>query len=202
MATINVTLLDTRAGKVLANQKPDDRVLGPADSMIKVFDDLGRKFGKTGNKIGILGIIAHGYVEFAADGSTLGGFGIQFCSEDILEGNVREFDRLRRAFVSRSSVGIELIGCSVAATSTAPTPGTPTVGDGVRLCQMMADAAQTCVRVSPDDQQIGGGLTRRRKPGTNSIEIEEVELPINPGPWEGRVWVFKPGGKNKWATEK
>jgi hypothetical protein len=201
MATINVTLLDSRAGKILANPKPDDLVVGPTDSMVKVFDDLGNKFGKSGKKIGVLAIIAHGYVDYAADGATLGGFGIVFCKEDILESNAKEFKRLRNVFASRDNVGIELIGCSVADKSTVMTQGTPTVGNGVRLCQTIADSAQAWVRVSPDDQQIGGGVTRRRKPGT-SFEVEEVELPINPGPWEGAVWIFKPGGKEKWTVER
>ncbi len=170
--------------------------LGPADSVGAVFDGILKDIGS--EKIEVLSIFGHGYVEKDAKNEMHGGFGMQFGKDDILVNNA---DALFRRFNGRfagGTYGIELVGCRVAEQSRVKTSKGLQVGDGLKLCEIIARAANTNVRASPASQvfttvsEFSRIVNDPSAPlGRASRQGEEVD----PGAWEGNTWVIGPKGK-------
>jgi len=138
-------------------------------------------------KIDTLKICAHGVV--ITDPRTHAQlYTIDFCTEGITASSATAFSALKGKFKGTTLPGIELIACG--STDTAQQSSKVLIGQGIALCQAMANAAGAVVKASPDVQSVGE-QTLRANPGDPTSMATEVV--INPGPWEGRVWYFRPG---------
>jgi hypothetical protein len=143
-------------------------------------------------KIGMLIIAAHGYAERGADGKAHDGFGMQLCKEDLDMQSVHYFRALEGLFESHD-LGITLLGCGVAAQErVSMAGGVSRVGFGERLCKAIAVATVTGVMASSNLQNVTSGQLTQRING----RIETLDT-MDPGPWEGNVWIFTPDGTKK-----
>jgi hypothetical protein len=140
------------------------------------------------SKIRMLIIAAHGYAEEAIDKTTHDGFGMQLCQEDLDMNSVHFFRMLDGLFESHE-LGITLLGCGVAAQKRVMTKNGPKMGFGEKLCKAICAGTATGVMASTSVQKIfQGQITQRIRD-----QIETVTA-LDPGPWEGDVWIFRPDG--------
>ena len=140
------------------------------------------------SKIGMLIIAAHGYAEEGTDGKAQDGFGMQLCQEDLDMNSVHFFRALDGLFENRD-LGITLLGCGVAAQKGVTTKTGFKVGFGERLCKAMALATATGIMAATAVQSVSVGETTQRING-----IVETGVVLDPGAWEGDVWIFRPDG--------
>lgn len=120
-----------------------------------------------GGKLRTLLILAHGIEERGR-----GGYGLQFCAEDITQCTVHMLAPLYRKVEK-----IVLLACSAAKIAKG-TDGTD--GDGDLLCRRMAKITGAWVRASTYRQ-------------TYYVNKNGIDF----GDWEGDCWWFGPNGKTK-----
>ena len=127
-----------------------------------------------------------------------GGFGIGLGKVHlILDNAVSLFARFNGRFLN-ALLGIELVGCQVAAQSRVKVPSTIRVGDGLKLCQTIAVAAGTCIRASSSDQTfttIGAFAKIVPDPSAPLGKASRDGLEVDPGPWDGNEWLIYANGK-------
>jgi hypothetical protein len=128
MATIDISVLDTRLSEhgtdklcawMEAASDPNTRLtVNKATKLDRFLEDVKTRVGN--NKIRTLSIFAHGFgqEEYADEQKTKvkaihGGFGIEFCEENILLSTVDKFQQLNGLFESKH-LGIKLVGCAAA----------------------------------------------------------------------------------------
>jgi hypothetical protein len=166
-------------------------------------------------KIGVLSILAHGYghCEYtdakayrdAKESCTAnqkgvkelhGGFGIEFCRDDIKLDTVEKFKALNGLFNSQEDVGIKLMGCGAAAESLFHIYSNSAQverGFGQTLCKKLAEVTGTCVMASEDLQQAVIELDQ--KTYRWGSDVRTVPSCARFGDLTGQVWIFRPNGK-------
>lgn len=159
-----------------------------ADVLAKVKTAAGQ------DKVVMLSILAHGFGQKAADGKMYGGFGVEFCKDNINLDTAKQFQVLRGMFTSKT-LGIELIGCGAAAQYRFKSAqGHWVTGFGWRLCKALAAFTQTGVKASSALQDVDlksyAYTTRVR-----GLPQEVTDTCADPGKWEGQVWIFTPDGQ-------
>ncbi len=198
MAGLVVRIIDRRVGRSFDPPLANDLVCGPSTDLNDIFAQVADRAYTT--KIETLLIMSHAFYEKDDGGAEHYGFGIQLGQQNLKPDTIEALmGRLRGRFASRGR-GIELRGCGAAAKSefTVHIGGRPLVkaGDGVKLCQLIADTTDTGVLASTDEQpgscrvvpagqvtRIGGAIT-----STTAAEVALCEV----GVWEGKVWLFTP----------
>lgn len=182
MEIFQITLFDIRVkGKLLNPARPPYHFeVGAKDKLDAVLNKIATTVGK--DTIRLLSLYAHGFVAKDHQGKTHGGFGIQFAS-GIFQNTVAAFKVLNGKFTSQ--VGIELVGCAVGTQDGYRDPSDNATSAGQDLCWALARATGTGVRASSDDQQFAYGPLAGKDGGQEYVD---------PGAWEGAVWIFKPNG--------
>ena len=151
-------------------------------------------YGKT---IENLMLMSHSLYRPDAGGKHNFGFAIELGQNNItLAIAASLFSRLRGCFADPLR-GIELRGCRVAAHSRViGAAGVVAVGNGLLLCQTMADAAQTGVLASPGVQVGACKATPTagiRGSGATITPIADTKVDrCEVGSWTGQVWTFRP----------
>ncbi len=133
----------------------------------KVFSD-----GFKGKEDVALQIMAHGYYSPGQNGT--GGYGIQFCKDDIKISNLEKLYPLRDKFKG----GVTLFSCGAAAI----TPGSGAGhGNGAILCRRIAMILNTKVTAADAKQLYGMGTGPKKG--------------IDFGQWQGNVFTWDKNGK-------
>ena len=204
MAGLVVRIIDKRVGRSFDPPLSTDIVCGPATDLNDIFAQVAdMAYAK---KIETLLIMSHGFYNLDDKGRERYGFGIELGQQNLKMGNVEAMlGRLAGRFASAGR-GIELRGCGAAARSefTVHHGGKPLVlvGDGIALCQRIADVTGTGVLASSDEQPgpcrvVPAGQPTRINGNVGTTPDSEMALcPV--GVWEGKVWLFTP----KAATPK
>ena len=198
MAGLMIRIIDSRVGKSFDPPLPTDIVCGPRSDLELVFADvLDQAFTR---KIGTMIIMSHAFYETDDTGAERFGFGVELGRQNIYLHNAAAlFGRFAGKFAEPKR-GIELRGCGPAARSefTATRGGAPMlrVGDGIQLCQLIADSAMTGVRASSDAQPgicrvVPTSRTTRSGASITTSSGDEVAL-CKEGVWSGNVWQFSP----------
>lgn len=196
--SINLSVIDKRVFDNRCNWdgSPYQIVVDGQSCLSDVLAKIKSKAGQ--DKIGMLSILAHGYGRKGADGKEYGGFGVEFCKEDITLKTAKDFSVLRELFAD-TALGIELIGCGAAAQYRFKTAeGRWVVGFGWRLCKLIAASAKTGVKASTELQKVSIGdyyYTRRVHGVPTKVTVKCADA----GAWEGQVWIFTPDGKHRKA---
>ncbi len=137
--------LKTGSGPLLnlVHTQPTFYTIGPQDDLPDLFDRVIKEIGNS--RIDLLSIYAHGYGVGEAT-HLHGGFGIEFGKDHITIDNADSlFSPFNGKFLN-PLLGIELVGCQVAAQSRVKVGNQIRVVDGLKLCQTISAAAGTCVR--------------------------------------------------------
>jgi hypothetical protein len=192
MSTKNITVTDTRLAQRLVNYGASHQRHIQVDaktSMPELMRKIKESLDYPNNKIAMLIIAAHGYSVTGMDGGHFQGFGMQLCDTGLDIKSVHFFRALDGLFAD-ADLGITLLGCGAAAQSRVITKnGGVEMGFGERLCKAMAQATSTGVMASSDVQRAEfGEITERIKGNVATTQV------IDPGGWEGDVWIFKPDG--------
>jgi hypothetical protein len=210
--TIDIDVLDTRLTdsrttswycKWTKGGDPDKRLR--VDENIKLDSFLDTvKSRLRGRKLGVLSILAHGfgvleYPDRAKKGEPKihGGFGIEFCEENLLLTTVEQFKKLKGVFSNRD-LGIILMGCAAAAEDRfLVAPGTKEykTGFGKQLCSKLAAVTDTGVMASESLQEAKVDTSPRTYRWGN--DIQEVASCVEFPGWKGTLLVFSPNGKMK-----
>jgi hypothetical protein len=178
-----------------------------ATELDRLLQDIKGRVGK-GNKIGVLSILCHGlaHAEYEDEAKTKikiwhGGFGMEFCKEDITLKTVSRFGGLKGLFANRA-LGIKLIGCAAAAQevfNVVPSGKEKMRSFGKRLCWSLARATGTGIMASTSLQDADVNKLYKKVTVRSGWDItekeEEVAQCVEPGKWEGKVWIFTPDGK-------
>jgi hypothetical protein len=179
----------------LVHPQPTFYTIGPEDDVPDLFDRVIKEVGNT--KIELLSIYAHGYGERDVTGLH-GGFGIELGKDHVTMDNADAlFARFNGKF-QNPLLGIELVGCEVAAQSRVKVGNTIKIGDGIKLCQTIAAAAGTCVRASSSMQTFNpiGEFTKVVPDPTAPLgRGSRGGVEVDPGPWEGNVWLICAKGR-------
>ena len=179
----------------LVHPQPTFYTMGPKDDVPDLFDRVIKDLGA--NQIELLSIYAHGYGERDVTGLH-GGYGIELGKDHVTIDNAEKlFARFNGKFLD-PQLGIELVGCEVAARSKVKVGNTIRIGDGVKLCQTIAGAAGACVRASSSMQAftpIGEFTKVVPDPSSPVGRSSQSGVEIDPGPWEGKVWIICAHGK-------
>lgn len=131
------------------------------------------KYGGTAGEV-------YAYLAAAAGQSTgglAGPYGIAIGKDKINKGNVAMFELLGGCF--RDGGVINLVTCAIASTTAdPPSRAGPSVwsGDGIKLCEKIAEYSGALVRASPEVQKY-------------TIEGDGI---IDAGDWDGAVYQFSP----------
>ena len=118
--------------------------------------------------------------------------------DDILMQNAEALFTAFKGKCPSGTVGIELVGCEVAARSRVKTGAAVEVGDGIELCTRIAKGADTCVRASPASQIFStlGEFSKIVNDPTNSLgRGSQTGTVVDPGIWEGNIWVICKNGR-------
>ncbi|MBC7430681.1 MAG: hypothetical protein H7345_01300 [Rubritepida sp.] len=197
MAGIEIRVIDRRLGESFDPPKPHDLVVGPNSDLDLLFADI---FDQShGTLIENLILMSHALYQPDAGGQHHFGFGIELGKQNITLVNAAGFfSRLAHRFASNLR-GIELRGCGVAAYSrVVGAAGVVAVGDGLSLCQAIANAAQTGVLASPKAQSGECKVTPTagmRRSGATITPTADTEVGrCTLGSWTGQVWNFLPNG--------
>ena len=194
----NIVVIDSRLAQDVINYGPSPHqtiVVGETTPMPDMMRQIKDAVDYPRNKIGMLIIAAHGYAERGVDGKTHDGFGMQLCKEDLDMASVHFFRALDGLFESHE-LGITLLGCGVAAQERVTVAGGESkLGFGEKLCKAIALATSTGVMASSNVQDVAFGKVTQRVKG----RIVTVDA-TDPGPWEGKVWIFKPDGSKTKAV--
>lgn len=190
MSTVTIAMIDSRVSKgadILKLKEPVDKTI-VVDAKTSLKAALKQVKTWTGNrKISVLKILAHGVV--VTDPNTrLQMYLIDFCKDGITAATASMFSGLKGCFRSTVLPGIELIACGATDTG-ASGQSKITISQGISLCQGVANAAGTVVKASPDVQNIGVRTMR----ASRDPRVMSKKVVLNPGPWEGRIWYFRPG---------
>ncbi len=215
MATIDLSVMDSRAANGLSTQRcdwvsgkvlPQHRILvNGATTLNTFFRTVKSRLGR-GNRIGTLTILCHGFAVKAFQDEKKarflkyhGGFGIEFCKETVKLANAGVFRALRGLFASRTA-GIRLVGCAAGAEEVVkivPSGREKKRSFGKRMCWKIAASAGTGVVASTDIQSIDlNRLYIRIRRGAIIKDVSKGTC-VDPGRWEGRVWEFTPSRKVK-----
>lgn len=184
--------LKTGSGPLLnlVHTQPTFYTIGPQDDLPDLFDRVIKEIGNS--RIDLLSIYAHGYGVGAAT-HLHGGFGIELGKDHITIDNADSlFSPFNGKFLN-PLLGIELVGCQVAAQSRVKVGNQIRVGDGLKLCQTISAAAGTCVRASSSDQTFTPIKEFSRvvpDPSAPAGRASRDGVEIDPGPWEGNVWLI------------
>ena len=197
MAGIVIRVIDRRVGHSFDPPLPRDLVVGPKSDLNLLFADI---FDQAdGTRIETLILMSHAFYQPDAQGMHHVGFGIELGQQNItLDNAAGFFSRLANRFASDLR-GIELRGCGAAAYSrVVGAAGIVAVGDGLSLCQAIANAARTGVLASPEAQpgecQVMPTAGMRRS-GATITPIAHTEVGrCALGSWTGQVWTFVPNG--------
>jgi hypothetical protein len=175
-----------------------------ATKLDRFLQDVKKRVGR--NKINVLSILCHGlgYEEYRDEAKTKikvihGGFGMEFCDENILPTTVRNFRALRGLFANRN-LGIKLIGCAAAAEeqfNVVPSGKEKKRSFGRRLCWSLARATGTGIMASSSLQDVDVNKLYRKVRSGWEIKDVEVGKCVEPGKWEGKVWILTPDRKIK-----
>ena len=152
-----------------------------------------------GEHIELLSIFAHGYVLKDAQNVLHGGYGVQFGKDDILVQNAETLFRRFNGKCPSNTVGIELVGCEVAAQSKVKQGKSVEVGDGIDLCKRIALGASTWVRASPSAQifaTVGEFSRIVADPANPTGRGSQTGMVVDPGVWEGNIWVISKDGRH------
>lgn len=177
----------------------------PGDITVRADTDLNETFAEVADraytqKIETLLIMSHGFYETGSDGHHYYGFGIELGRQNLKLDTVEGLmGRLAGKFAGATR-GIELRGCGVAVKSTVrqgPRQAVVVkVGDGIALCQKIADVCGTGVLASSDEQPGDCGVVRLTGTLRNGQALQQVEIVRNQectlGTWSGKVWLFTP----------
>ena len=195
MPGIKIRVIDRRVGESFHPQGPYDLVVGPESDLDLLFADIiDKSYGKS---IENLILMSHALYRPDAGGKHHFGFGIELGKNNITLANAASlFSRLRGCFANPLR-GIELRGCSVAAHSrVVGAAGVVAVGDGLSLCQAIADAAQTGVLASAEAQvgacEVMPTAGIRRSGATITAIADTTVGRCALGSWTGQVWTFQP----------
>ena len=170
--------------------------LGPNDPVGPLFARIVQDVGS--DRIEMLSIFSHGYVVKDSRNALHGGYGVQFGKDDILVQNAEALFAGFKGKCPSGTVGIELVGCEVAARSRVQNGASVEVGDGIALCTQIAKGADTCVRASPASQifatvaEFSKIVSDPTKPLGRGSQTGNV---VDPGIWEGNVWVICKNGR-------
>lgn len=170
--------------------------IGPDEPVGPLFARVVKELG--GDKIELLSIFAHGYVVPDAKNILHGGFGVQFGKDDIQVGNAETLFAAFKGKCPSKTVGIELVGCEVAARSRVVSGKTVEVGDGIDLCTRIAKGADTCVRASPSAQlfaTVAEFSKMTNDPNGFMGRGSQSGTVVDPGTWEGNTWVICKNGR-------
>jgi len=172
---------------------------------VKPDTDLPDLFSRVGTShsrgtVGLLTIYAHGYAQKDAKGELHGGYGLQFGRQDILEENAaRLFGNFRGLF--REKIGIWLVGCEVAVRSAVKVGTAVTVGDGIALMRIIANAAGTGVKATRQKQSFevvpGIGVRGVATAAGGRERQEFATATVDPGMIEGQVHTVMPDGARR-----
>lgn len=196
---MNIVVIDTRLAEDVVNfGAASHRVINvdgstPMPYMMRQIKDAA---ADAKSKIQTLVIAAHGYAEEGIDGKAYDGFGMQLCKEDLDMQSVHFFDVLKGLFESRER-GITLLGCGLAAQIRVKTKGGYKMGFGEDLCRQISRLTDTGVMASTARQEDVEGKVTLRIGG----QIKTITA-MDPGPWEGDVWIFTPDGSKAKARPK
>ena len=203
MAT-NISVIDKRVHHRrcdwgIGGPSPDRLVVDASSGLADILTKIKKAAGQ--DKVVMLSILAHGFGQKGADGKMYGGFGVEFCKENINLQTVKQFGVLRGIFASKT-LGIELIGCGAAAQYRFKTAaGGWAIGFGWRLCKALAAATQTGVKASSELQDVDlkrYAYTIR----VRGLPTQVTDTCADPGKWEGQVWIFTPDGRVSKAPAK
>lgn len=195
----NIVVIDRRLGEDVINYGASSHQLIQVDvstPMPELMRRIKAVVDTPRDKIGMLIIAAHGYAYKSTNGKSYDGFGMQLCAEDLDMQSVHFFRALDGLFES-PELGITLLGCGVAAQERVATTEGVKMGFGERLCKAIAAGAATGVMASTSVQDISQGhLTQRIRGQIKTMDV------VDPGAWEGDVWIFRPDGSKTKATLK
>jgi hypothetical protein len=194
-----IRVIDARVGRSFKDPRPSD-IVCERDA------DLNELFARVADagyhpKLDLLMIFSHAFYEKDSAGGHHYGFGIQLGQQGIHNDNVAALmGRLNGRFANALR-GIELRGCAVAIRSDFGTGPAHKVGDGLALCQLIADTTNTGVLASSAEQPgtcevVTGQMTARAGGRVTTTEVKETQG-CDVGVWSGAVWLFTPGAKGK-----
>ena len=193
-----VRIIDERVGMSFDPALPSDITVRETTDLNETFAEVADRAYST--KIDTLIIMSHGFYETDLQGAHQFGFGVELGRQSLRLSNAAALlGRLHGKFASAGR-GIELRGCGVAVKSTVQT-GTREavvvkVGDGVALCQLIANVTGTGVLASSDRQPGSCGqfrVTGTQRNGKVLDEVNEVrQAACTLDPWSGKVWLFTP----------
>ena len=151
MESIVIRVIDKRVGHSFDPPLPRDLLVSPNSDLNLLFADIMDL--AAGKRIKLLILMSHAFYLTDARGVERFGFGIELGQQNIkLHNAATFFGKLAGRFASDRQ-GIELRGCGAAAYSTViDAQGVVSIGDGLSLCQLIANSAQTGVLASPDPQ--------------------------------------------------
>ncbi len=121
-----------------------------------------------------------------------------YSGKSIVECSI--FKKLRGHFASKYSVGIEFLGCEAASREPFRYSGKTYKAFGYAMCRAIARYAETSVMASEAIQVTTPIIHSRIERdysaplGRKSVDYMYCE---NPGPWEGKVYIFYPNGHYK-----
>lgn len=191
-----VRVIDERVGLSFSAAGPRDVLCKKQTALKPFFEGIVRDLG--GTKMSLLLLMTHAFYEpDPVDGGHRYGFGIELGTEGLHNGRLDMLLPLVGHFVPRAI--IELRGCGVAVKSAFGPRSAPTrVGDGVALCQEIADLTRCFVIASSDEQpgscvQVTGESTQRGPSGLPETKTITTVEKCDVGTWTGNVWRFTPG---------
>lgn len=197
MAAVKIAMIDKRVNSradVLRLKEPVDHTL-IVDASKPLKTALTEAATWAGNrKIEVLKIVAHG-VTTTDPKSRLQAYSIAFCKEEITARTAAAFAVLKAKFQSTTLPGIELIACG--STESGGTASKTLISQGIALCQAVANAAGAVVKASPEVQTVGERTMR----ASTDPRVMKIKVVINPGPWEGRVWYFRPNQRGPYVRK-
>lgn len=194
-----IRVIDTRVGSSFKDARTSDIVCTPSTDL----DDLFGRIADAGYhpKLDRLMLFSHAFYEKDATGAHRYGFGIELGRQGLHNHNVAALmGRLKGRFANALR-GIELRGCAVAVRSEFGTGPAHRVGDGLALCQLIADTTGTGVLASSAEQpgtcELVTGQATTRSGGTIGTAAVKESQSCDVGVWNGAVWLFTPGGGGK-----
>lgn len=217
METINLDVLDTRLTaegvewycEWTKGGDPKRRITVNGSTPLDMFlDTVKSRLGES--KLGTLTLLAHGFGEYEYSDrekkrikAIHGGFGMEFCKDNINLGTVDKFVKLKGLFAGSDKIGIKLLGCAAAAEyrfKVAPRTNEYKTGFGKKLCKKLAEVTNTCVMASESLQ--GAEIDTQERTYRWGYDIQTIKSCVKFKHWEGIVWIFHPNGKIvKWTPE-
>ncbi len=192
--TVVIRVIDERVGRNFVAPTANDHLCTATTALKPFFEGIVAKLGS--DKIALLLLMTHAFYNVdPSDGGHRYGFGVELGAEGLHNGALDVLSPLVGKFAPRAV--IELRGCGVAVKSVITTPRMK-VGNGIALCQEIADLTRAIVIASSDEQPgtCEKVIMETTKRGPNGYFVTETATTVEKcaiGDWTGQVWHFTPG---------